>query len=92
MTVTSKKKIFIVVYFKMAPQIDNRVKDSALLLVGHKVSKVANLSGCLAQPPTQSRSAWMMAKVSTNVQEVVERLLGIVTACGMPFEGLLVKL
>ena len=38
----------------MAPQRDNRMKLSALLLVGHKVSEVADLVG-LAQPSMQSR-------------------------------------
>ena len=35
----------IVVYFKMAVQRDNRVKVSALLRAGHKVSEAANLVG-----------------------------------------------
>ena len=47
------------------------------------------LSGCLAQPSTRSGSAWMMVKVSTDVQAVVERLLWIVTACEMRFKRLL---
>ena len=33
----------------MAPQKDSRMKVSAVLRVGHKVSEVANLSWCLAQ-------------------------------------------
>ena len=45
MTVTLKKKVVIVAYFKMAIQRDNRVKVSALLRAGHKVSEVANLVG-----------------------------------------------
>ena len=36
---------------------------------------------------TGSRNAWTMEKMSTDVQAVVERLLWIVTACGMPFEA-----
>ena len=47
------------------------------------------LLGCLAQPSTRSRSAWAMANVLTDVQAVIERLLWIETAYGMPFEGLL---
>ena len=70
----------------MAPQSRNRMKVSALLRAGQKVSKIANLVG-LAQPLTPSRSAWTMAKVSTDGQAVVEKLLGIVTACGMSFEA-----
>ena len=75
-------------YFKMAPQRDNRVKVSALLSARHKVSEVANLVG-LAQASTRSRSTWTMAKVSTEVQVVVDRVLWTITACGMPLEGLL---
>ena len=45
------------------------------------------LSGCLAQPSTRSRSAWTVAKVSTDMQAVVERLLWIVTAGGIPYEA-----
>ena len=40
-----RKRFVIVVYFKMAPQGDNRVKVSALLHAIHKVSEVANLAG-----------------------------------------------
>ena len=64
------------------------MKVSSLLRAGHKVSEVATLVG-LAKPSTQSRRACTMAKMSTDVQAVVERLLWIVTACGLPFEGLL---
>ena len=64
MTVPSKKKFFfVVVYFKMTAQRDNRVKVSAILRAGHKVSEFANLVG-LAQPSTRSRSVWTIAKVS----------------------------
>ena len=63
-------------YVKMAPQRDNLVKVSAFLRVGYKVSEVANHVG-LAQPTVRSRSAWTMAKVSTDAQAVVERLLWI---------------
>ena len=76
----------IVVCFKMAPQRDNRVKVSALLRVGHKASEIVNLVG-LAQPSTQSRNAWTMAKESTDVQRVLKRLLWNVTACLMSFEA-----
>ena len=38
----------------------------------------------VSQPSTESRSAWTTAKVSTDGQAVVERLLWIVTACGVP--------
>ena len=41
----------------------------------------------LAQSSTRSRSAWTMAKVSIDAYAVVERLLWIMTACGMPFEA-----
>ena len=73
----------------MAPQRQSS-EVSALLRAGHKVSEVAILVG-LAQPSTGSRSAWMMAKVSTAVQVVVESLLWIITACGMSFEELAPK-
>ena len=45
MTVILKKKdrFVIVVYFKMTPQRNNRVKVSALLRTGHKVNEVAYL-------------------------------------------------
>ena len=33
------------------------------------------MSKCLAQPSTRSRSAWTMAKMSTDVQAGVEKLL-----------------
>ena len=45
------------------------------------------LSRCLVQPSTRSRSGWTMAKELTDVQAVVERLLWIVTACGMSIEA-----
>ena len=38
-----KKKVVIVVYFKMASQRDSRVKFSALLRAKHKVSEETNL-------------------------------------------------
>ena len=38
--------------------------------------------GVSPQTSTRSRSAWTMAKVSTDVQAVFKRLLWIVTACG----------
>ena len=62
----------------MAPQRENRFKVSALLRAEHKVSEIANIVG-LAQPSTRSRSVWTMAKVSTDLQTVIERLLWIVT-------------
>ena len=40
-----RKRIVILVYCKMAQQRENRVKVSALLRAGHKVSEVANLVG-----------------------------------------------
>ena len=43
----------------------------------------------VSQQSTQSRSSRTMAKGSTDVQAVVERLLWIVTDCRMPFKGLL---
>ena len=58
----------------MASQRDNRVKVSALLIAGHKVSEVANHVS-LAQQSMRSRSAWAMVNVSTDMQAVVERLL-----------------
>ena len=46
------------------------------------------LSGCLGKQSMRSRSAWAMAKMSTDVQAVIESLLWIVTACWLPFERL----
>ena len=69
-----RKGFVIVVHFKMTPQRDNRLKVSALLRAWNDVSEVANLVG-FAQSSTRSRSAWTVAKVSTDVQAVVERLL-----------------
>ena len=40
-----RKRFVIVVYFKMTPQRDNRVRISALLRAVHKVSEAANLAG-----------------------------------------------
>ena len=71
-----RKRFVIVVFFKMAPQRDNQVKVSALFCAGYKVSEVANLVG-LAQPSRRSRSTWTIAKISTDVQAVVERLLSL---------------
>ena len=51
-----EKGLLLLCISKIAPQRDNRVKVSALLRAGHKVSEVANLAG-LTQPCTQSRSA-----------------------------------
>ena len=76
-------RFVIFVYLKMAVQGDNRLKVSALLHAGHKVSEVANLVS-LAHLSTRPRSAWTMAKVLTDVQAVVERLLWIVTIRSMP--------
>ena len=70
-----RKKIVSVVYFKMASKRDNRVKVSALLRAGHKWVRSQTFVRCFAQPSTRSRSAWTMAKVSTDVQAVVETLL-----------------
>ena len=87
MTVTSKKKIGYCCALAshccvLPPQRDNRVKVSAILLAGHKVSKIANLVGCVARPSTRSRSAWTMTKMSIDGQEAVERLLWTVTTAG----------
>ena len=56
--------------------IENRAKVSALLHAGHKVREVANLAD-LAEPSMLSEKAWTMAKVSTDVQAPVERLLSL---------------
>ena len=82
-----RKRFVIVLYFKRTPQRDNRVKVSALLWAGHKASEAANLVRVSRTKSTWSRSAWTMMTVSTDVQAVVERLLWIVTACGMLFEA-----
>ena len=67
-----RREKFVIVYFKMTPQRDNRVKGSAVLRAGHKLSEVTNPVG-LAQPCTRSSSAWTMSKVSsTDVQEFME--------------------
>ena len=52
-----KKRFVILMFFKIAPQRVNRVKYSALLRAGHKVSEVAKLV-VLALLSTRSRSAW----------------------------------
>ena len=57
MTVASKKEVVIVVFFKMSPQSDNRVKVFALLRAGHKLSEIANLVG-FAQPSMQTLGRW----------------------------------
>ena len=67
----------------MVPQRDNRMKVTALLRAGPKVSDVANLID-LAQPSKRSRSAWTMAKVSRVVGDrktVVDRYRLSTTAC-----------
>ena len=74
-------------YFKIAPQRDNRAKVSALLRAGHKVSEFANLVGVSRTTVYAIRSALTLAKVSTDVQAMFERLLRIVTAVGMLFEA-----
>ena len=71
----------------MAPQRDNRVKVSALLRAGHKVSEVANLV-------EMSRTTVYALKKRvdegvTRRRIVVDRLLWIVTACRMSLEELL---
>ena len=85
-----RKRCVIAVYFKMAPQRDNRVKVFVFFFVRDtKWVRSQTLSRCLAQPSSRSRSAWIMMKLSTDVQAVFERLLWIVAAFGMPFEWLL---
>ena len=69
-----EKGLLFVVYFKMIPHRDNRLKLSARLHAKHKVSEIANLVG-FVQTSTPSRSASTMEKVSTDVQVVGERLL-----------------
>ena len=69
----------------MTPQRDNEWKFLHFFMRDTKWVRSQTLSGCLAQPSTLGT----MAKASTDVQAVVERLLRVVTACGMPFEGLL---
>ena len=64
----------------------------ALLCAEHNVSEVANYVGeCRTTVDAINRSAWTMAKVSTDVQAVVERLLWIVTASGVTFETVLAR-
>ena len=65
------------------------MKVSALLCLGHEVSEVASLVGFLTQLSTWSRSAWTMAKMSTDVQAVSERRFWIMKACIVIFEELL---
>ena len=69
-----RKMFAIVMYFIIAPQRDNQVRVSALLRVGQKMSETTNLVS-LAHPSTWSISTWTMAKVSTDVHAVVDRLL-----------------
>ena len=72
----------------MALQRDNRVKVSTLFREGHKVSEIAHLDGV-------SRTVVYVIKKRMGdgecvnrpaLQAVVERLLRIMTAFGMPFE------
>ena len=70
-----RKRFVIVVYFKIDPQIDNRLKASALLCAAHKVSEIPNL------PKPKSTTIYAIKKrmdddesISTDVQAVVERL------------------
>ena len=78
-----RKRFVIVVYFKMAPQRDNRVKAFALH-AGRKVSEVANLVGVSSTTvyPIKKRMDYGEG-VPTDVQSVVERLFWIETDCGM---------
>ena len=82
-------------YFKRAPQRDNRVKVSAILRAGHKVSEVAHLVGYLTQPSTQSekrmddgegvnRPAGSGRKTVVDCDRLGDAIRG--TDCGMPFE------
>ena len=51
-----RKRFVIIVYFKMAPQGDNRVKVSAFFVQDTKWVRSQALSGCLAQPSTLSKA------------------------------------
>ena len=77
-----RKRFVDVVYFKMALQRENRVKVTSSC--GKRVSEVANLVR-----ESRTRRAWARAKVSTDVQTVIERLLWILTACGIQFKAVL---
>ena len=82
MAAPSKKRLVILVYFKITPQRNNRVKVSALFRAGHKVSEV-DLVGVSRTNVYEIKKRRMMAKVSADLQAEVERLLWIVTACGI---------
>ena len=71
----------------MAPQRDNSESVCTSSCGAHGGRDRKHCRG-VSQPSTQWRSSLTMAKGSTDVQAVVERLLWIVTACGMPFKGL----
>ena len=65
------------------------MKYSALLREGQKVSEVAKACRGVSRNHLRDQEAYgrYIVKVSTDVQAVVERLFGMVTACGIPFEG-----
>ena len=73
----------------MTPHKDSRVKVSVLLRVRHKVSEVANLVGVSRTTVYAMKKSMDDGEGVNSVQAVIERLLRIVTACLMPFEGLL---
>ena len=81
----SKNKFCYSCVFQNGPA-ERQSNDSIVFRAGHKVSEAANLVG-LAKPSAPSKSAWTVAKVSTDVQAVVKKLLWIVTACGVSFEA-----
>ena len=64
----------------MAPQSDSQMKVSALLRAGHKVCEVANLVRVSRTTVDAIKKRMDNAKVSTDVQAVIGRLLWIVAA------------
>ena len=68
---------------------DNRVKFSALFSAGHRVSEVANLVGVSCTIGYPIKKLMDNGAGVNRRAAVVERLLWFVTACRMPFEGLL---
>ena len=84
-----RKRFVIVVYFKMALQRENRLKVSALLRGRPKVSEIVNLVGVCLTIDYAIKKRMDDGKGVNRRAGSVERLLWIVTACGMPFERLL---
>ena len=76
-------------YFKMTPQRDNYAEVSAVLHAGHKKSEVENLVGVSRTTVYAINKRIEDGESVNRPQAGVERLMWIVIACGMPFEGLL---